>query len=141
QVSDSEHNVTDGEHLGSTAVSWLAVDGGQSAVRVRVRKAGQMTSHEATGPGVRHRPGGVIPGMLDSIRHAGSVLDHPRVDVAVLGMSGLPNDAQQLHQLGDGILAETDASQVLLAGDHVTAHAGALAGAPGVVTAVGTGVV
>jgi N-acetylglucosamine kinase-like BadF-type ATPase len=125
-----------GESADGSTGAWVAVDGGQSAVRVRLGTTGR----EASGPGVRHRPGGTGAGMLDSIRQALADLGDPRVDVAVLGMSGLPSDPPQLRRLRDGIIDATAAHRVLLTGDHVTCHAGALTGEPGVVATVGTGV-
>jgi glucosamine kinase len=79
--------------------------------------------------------------MLDSIRRALAELGHPTVATAVLGMSGIPSDRPQLLRLLDGIVGATGAERVLLAGDHVTCHAGAFNGEPGVVATVGTGVV
>lgn len=113
---------------------WLAIDGGQSQIRLRLSGGAQ-----AHADGVQHRPGGNVPGMLASIRQGLARLGSPRVQVAALGMSGLIQEDQPLRDLASGVAAASGATRVLLAGDDVTGHAGALRGAPGVVAAIGTG--
>ena len=113
---------------------WLAVDGGQSGIRLRL-----STGAQATADGVQHRPGGNVPVMLGSLRAALADLGNPQVQVAVLGMSGLFQEPGPLRELADGVRAATGAGRVLLSGDDVTGHAGALQGQPGVVAAIGTG--
>lgn len=113
---------------------WLAIDGGQSQIRLRL-----STGAQAQADGVQHRPGGNVPGMLASIRAALADLDHPQVQVAALGMSGLFQEPGPLAELGAGVVAATGARTVLLTGDDLTCHAGALRGEPGVVAAIGTG--
>lgn len=114
--------------------AWLAVDGGQSGIRLRL-----STGAQATADGVQHRPGGNVPVMLGSLRAALRELGEPRVQVAALGMSGLFQEPGPLRELADGVMAATGADRVLLSGDDVTGHAGALRGRPGVVAAIGTG--
>ncbi|MGC0144185.1 N-acetylglucosamine kinase [Pseudactinotalea sp. Z1732] len=114
--------------------SWLAIDGGQSQIRLRHSGGAQ-----AQADGVQHRPGGNVPGMLASIRQGLARLGSPRVQVAALGMSGLFQEDQSLRELARGVAAASGATRVLLVGDDVTGHAGALRGAPGVVAAIGTG--
>ena len=119
----------DGEH-----VRWLAVDGGQSQIRLRL-----STGAQAAGPGVQHRPGGNVPGILASIEAALADLGHPQVEIATLGMSGLFQEPGPLAELGAGIRRACGARRVLMFGDDISNHAGALRGVPGVVAAIGTG--
>ena len=115
-------------------LTWLAVDGGQSQIRLRL-----PNGQEAQGAGVRHHPGGNVPGMLASISAALAELGNPRVRLAALGMSGLFQEPGPLTELGNGIVSATGARRVLMFGDDISNHAGALRGEPGVVAAIGTG--
>ena len=116
------------------AISVLAVDGGQSAIRVRDSAGG----------------GGVVPGVswhgprtlrataaaiADAWRIAGS---HP-VDVAVLGLTTVPDDEGCAH-LARLVADELGADRVVVCDDGISSHAGAFAGGWGVALSVGTGV-
>src|SRR5699024_2685860 len=113
---------------------WLAVDGGQGEIRLRL-----ADGSEAAAQGVRHRPGGPVPGILAAIDDGLERLGQPRVQVAALGMSGLVQEPGPVGELGRGVIAATGARRVLISGDDLTWHAGALRGKPGVMAAIGTG--
>lgn len=119
-----------------SAAGWLAVDGGQSAIRVLHGASGRV----ATGPGVRHVPGGVAAGTIASLAYALEQLGQiGPIDRAVLGLSGLPRSHAGLDAIERAVRQLTGARDVWLCGDDATAHAGATGALPGVVAAVGTG--
>ncbi|GAB3826644.1 N-acetylglucosamine kinase [Kribbella italica] len=130
----------------------LAIDGGQSGLRLRVLPDGRT----GRGPGYQHGPdsraatveairaaardAGVAE-QVDTIRGAsGARLTEP-VDTICLGLTGFPPDAATAAQLARHIARSLPAREVRLTQDMVTAHAGALPGGHGVVVAGGTGLV
>jgi N-acetylglucosamine kinase-like BadF-type ATPase len=116
---------------------WVAVDGGQSALRLRVVADGRT----GTGPGYRHGTNSVQD-MLDAISAAAvdAGVTEP-VDVVALGLTGCPPDRPTAQLLAEGIAKVLAAKEVRLTQDMVTAHAGALPDGFGVVVAAGTGLV
>ncbi|MFI7060063.1 N-acetylglucosamine kinase [Kribbella sp. NPDC050124] len=115
----------------------VAIDGGQSALRLRVLPTGQV----GTGPGYVHGPDS-IPRLLEAIRTAAAAADLAGpVDVVALGLTGFP----PVREVAEGLAAQVaellDADEVRLTQDMVTAHAGALVDGYGVVVAAGTGLV
>ncbi|TDU89731.1 N-acetylglucosamine kinase-like BadF-type ATPase [Kribbella voronezhensis] len=114
----------------------LAVDGGQSALRLRVVDDGRT----GTGPGYTHSSS--VQGMLDAIRTAAddAGVTEP-AEVVALGLTGFPPDPPAARLLAAGIAKALAAKEVRLTQDMVTAHAGALPGGYGVVVAAGTGLV
>lgn len=114
----------------------VAVDGGQSALRLRV-----IGGRTGTGPGFKHGSNSVQD-MLDAISTAASdaELTQP-VEVVTLGLTGFPADRPTAQLLAEGIAKTLAAKEVRLTQDMVTAHAGALPDRYGVVVAAGTGLV
>jgi N-acetylglucosamine kinase-like BadF-type ATPase len=115
----------------------IAIDGGQSALRLRVlpsRRTGK-------GPGYTHGPD-AIARMLDAIRTAGTEaeLSGP-VEVVALGLTGYPPAHGAAEAFAADVAELLDADEVRLTQDMVTAHAGALPAGYGVVVAAGTGLV
>lgn len=114
----------------------LAVDGGQSAIRVR-HSAGDAGAEV---PGVSRQEGDVVAAVAAAVvtgwRAAGA---HP-VDRAVLGLTTAPSDAASRDRLCAAVAAGTGAAEVWLADDAVTTHAGALSLGWGVSVTAGTGV-
>ena len=114
----------------------VAVDGGQSALRLRV-----LGGRTGTGPGYKHSSNSV-QNMLDAISAAASEAQIAEpVEVAALGLTGFPADPPTAQQLAEGIAETLLAKEVRLTQDMVTAHAGALPDGYGVVVAAGTGLV
>jgi N-acetylglucosamine kinase-like BadF-type ATPase len=115
----------------------LAVDGGQSALRLRVIADGRV----GTGPGYRHGSNSV-QNILDAISTAAADagVTEP-VDVVALGLTGFPADPPTAQLLAERIAETLAAKEVRLTQDMVTAHAGALPDGYGVVVAAGTGLV
>ncbi|WP_236794378.1 BadF/BadG/BcrA/BcrD ATPase family protein [Amycolatopsis sp. GM8] len=114
----------------------LAVDGGQSAIRLRHSSSDRSVEVE----GVSRLEGDLVTGTAEAIvevwRRAGS----PQVDRAVLGLTTAPPDAERAEALCALIGEAIGASEVWVADDSVTSHYGALSGTPGVALIAGTGV-
>jgi glucosamine kinase len=114
----------------------VAVDGGQSAVRVRLSWADEVL----VGPGFSHgerRVGALIAAVVAAV----DGVDAREVDVVAMGHTGMPVDEAERSRIAADLAARFGARQVLLAPDMATAHIGALAGEPGVVISAGTGTV
>jgi N-acetylglucosamine kinase-like BadF-type ATPase len=114
----------------------LAVDGGQSAIRVR--HAGWADAVELEG--VSRLEGDVIGSVAQAIRRAWQTAGGPDVDRCVLGLTTAPTDEPSRQRLCESVATAVGASEVWLADDAVTAHAGALSMGWGVSVSVGTGV-
>ncbi|WP_433164145.1 N-acetylglucosamine kinase [Kribbella sp. CA-247076] len=115
----------------------IAIDGGQSALRLRVVPTGRV----GQGPGYVHGPSSMIH-LLGAIKTAATAAEVAGpVDVVALGLTGFP----PVREVAEGLAAQVDdvldAGEVRLTQDMVTAHAGALADGYGVVVAAGTGLV
>jgi N-acetylglucosamine kinase-like BadF-type ATPase len=113
----------------------IAIDGGQSALRLRVLPSGRT----GAGPGYTHGPD-ALHRMLDAIRTAAdrAGVTGP-VELVALGLTGYPQASAEAFATDIGELL--DADEVRLTQDMVTAHAGALPDGYGVVVAAGTGLV
>ena len=117
--------------------AWLAVDGGQSASRVRA----SWTDGALEGPGFVHGAGRVER-MVEALDPAlASLGPLPDIDVVAVGHTGFPVDEGERATVARMLRDRTGARLILLAPDWVTAHIGALAGGPGVVISAGTGAV
>ena len=112
----------------------LAVDGGQSTVRVR-HSGG--TVGEA--PGVSWGRADTVAATADAILTAWRAAGSPATRTAVLGLTTVPDGASERDRLAH-LVSATGAERVLICDDGITSHAGALGGEWGVVLAVGTGV-
>lgn len=119
-----------------TATGVLAVDAGQSGMKVRWQQGdhtedllfGGIRTHEA-----------LLPQVADVV-HAAIARTGARPDVLTAGISGLTDrdaDPDSLHEL----LAGTGIHDIMLAHDSTTSFLGALGDAHGSVVASGTGVV
>jgi glucosamine kinase len=116
----------------------VAVDGGQSGVRVRVTGAAEPIIVEGLG----RLEGDLGEGLIDRIRGSLAQLPGgvPVVGHMVLGLTTLPASAREREELAERVGMALGAERVWVAGDALTAHAGAFAGAAGVVLTVGTGI-
>lgn len=114
----------------------LGVDGGQSAIRVRLSDDERVVEVA----GVSHGEGDVVAVVADAVfrgwRDAGS----EAVDRVVLGLTTAPSGKADADRLCALAAAATGARHVLLADDAVTAHAGALSMGWGISVVAGTGV-
>jgi glucosamine kinase len=116
----------------------LAVDGGQTGLRVAVVEDGRPTQVTELA-GYSHADGSL--GVATAVVQAREALNVDRVRRICLGLTGAPRPRALKHQLGALISERLGGAEVWLGGDLVTAHAGALGGEPGVVAAAGTGAV
>jgi N-acetylglucosamine kinase-like BadF-type ATPase len=119
----------------------LAIDAGQPGIRFGVARGGVLL-RRAGAPGLTYDRAGGPAGILD--RRAGPmqrlVTDDP-VDSLCLGLTSVLRRDADYRALAEALRDRFRARRVLLCGDVVTAHAGALAMAPGVVLAAGTGAI
>lgn len=114
----------------------VAVDGGQSATRLRVLPDGRC----GNGPGYTHQGG--VAGLVDAVRVAADeagIRGGP-VEVVCLGLTGLPPERPAADLFAAEVSDVLGATEVRLCTDLVTAHAGALPDGYGVVLTAGTGV-
>jgi len=115
----------------------IAIDGGQSALRLRALPSRRT----GTGPGYTHGPD-ALRHMLDAISAAAAEagVSGP-IEVVALGLTGYPQAPGAAGAFAADIGELLAADEVRLAQDMVTAHAGALPDGYGVVVAAGTGLV
>jgi glucosamine kinase len=119
----------------------LAVDGGQSGLRVAVVEDGRPAELTELA-GFSHGASDGWQAVASAVARARDALSvDERVERVCLGLTGAPRPRPLKEKLGALISDRLDGAEVWLGGDMVTAHAGALAGEPGVVVAAGTGVV
>lgn len=117
------------------AAGVLAVDGGQSTVRVRHASG---ATGEATG--VSWGGADTVTATADAIVSAWRAAGSPSTTVAVLGLTTVPDGGAECDRLASLVADATGSTRVLVCDDGITAHAGALGGSWGVVLAIGTGV-
>ncbi|MGH3654259.1 N-acetylglucosamine kinase [Glutamicibacter sp.] len=114
----------------------LAVDGGQTGIKVRFEHRGEKK--ELRFPGVQtHEP--VLPQLARAIGHAIAERsrDFTTISVGTTGLVKAEHDARQLFDL----VGSSAISHIALAHDSVTSYLGALGERHGAVVAAGTGVV
>jgi uncharacterized phosphosugar-binding protein/N-acetylglucosamine kinase-like BadF-type ATPase len=114
----------------------LGVDGGQSAIRVRLAGSARVVDVA----GLSRGEGDLAVRMADAVAEAVRTGGLGPVDRVVLGLTTAPTDPAEGRRLCALVSAATGADEVWLADDSVTAHAGALGGGPGVSLVAGTGV-
>jgi len=119
----------------------LAVDGGQTGLRMALVREGRPV-REAAAAGFSRGSGDDALAIATAVSeaHAALALDEPVARVC-LGLTGAPARRDLQARLAAMISSRLDGADVALGPDMVTAHAGALAGEPGVVVAAGTGAV
>jgi glucosamine kinase len=118
-----------------TAARILAVDGGQSAIRLRHSAGGETIEVDGISRG-RDTVRAVVDAVAEGWRHGG----FEPVDRVVLGLTTAPADAAGCRRLAGLVAAAVGAPEVWVADDAVTAHAGALSLGWGVSVVAGTGV-
>jgi N-acetylglucosamine kinase-like BadF-type ATPase len=119
----------------------LAVDGGQTGLRVAVVERGEPGEVTEVA-GFSHGSADGWVGVASAVARARDALSvRGPVERVCLGLTGAPRPRELKERLGALISDRLDGAEVWLGGDMVTAHAGALGGEPGVVVAAGTGTV
>lgn len=127
----------------------LGVDSGGSGVRVAIARA---DGSQQSAPAVSTRPAVIGPHGIDAtsmldlvLPQASDLLRAAGVGVlaaACVGAAGMASLGEELRAVLPGALTEAFGVRALaLAGDAVTAYAGALGLRPGVVVAAGTGMI
>ncbi len=116
--------------------SVLAVDGGQSAIRLRHSDSDRVVEVE----GVGRLEGDLAESTATAILNGWRLAGRPHADRIVLGLTTAPPDAKRAEDICRHVGGETGATEVLLSDDSITAHYGALSGTAGVALAAGTGV-
>jgi glucosamine kinase len=120
----------------------VAIDAGQTRMRVGLAYAGRV-ARAVDCAGLTYRPG-VRPAaaVLDAIAGPWASLQcDDQVGTVSLGLTSVLGSEAEYAVLAKGLLDRFGANRVLLAGDVVTAHAGAFGLGPGVVLAAGTGAI
>lgn len=133
----------------------LAADGGQSGLKMAVVKPGGSAADGGVGAGdglpelvdVVRVPGFAwtadvdeVRAQADAVERAWRALGSPGpVGTVACGLSGLGREL--FEPLAAAVGGRLGAQRLVVAGDDVTTHAGALGGEPGVVLNAGTGVV
>lgn len=124
-----------------TTPLFVAVDGGQSQIRLR----DSDSARETIVPGVTHLEGdsteltaiAIASAWKKSRREGGSSRPVARI---MLGLTTLPTGSDEQARLARRIGDFVPAAEVWLTGDAVIAHAGALPERHGIVLVVGTGI-
>lgn len=115
---------------------YAAIDGGKSALRVAVGTPDGIRYGEA--PGFGYAPGqDDVAVMVAAVRQAADQVPRP-VDRVCAGLTGAPGDRAERDKLRAAIGDVFGTDEVVVVGDVLLAHAGALDG-PGVVICAGTG--
>lgn len=114
----------------------LGVDGGQSTIRLQHTELAGTVEVE----GVGRLEGDLVASTADAVIDGWRRADSPATDRVVLGLTTAPPDADRAMAICQLVGDATGAREVWLADDSVTAHYGALSGAPGVALVAGTGV-
>jgi glucosamine kinase len=114
----------------------LAVDGGQSAIRVRHSEA-PATVELA---GLSRLEGDTIEAVASAVAEGWRRAGARATDRAVLGLTTAPTDEPSRQRLCELVAASIETREVWLADDAVTGHAGALSLGWGISMIVGTGV-
>ena len=114
----------------------LAVDGGQSSIRLRHSEGLAAVEVE----GISRQEGDTVASVASAVIEGWLASGAPPIDRAVLGLTTAPSDDLSRRRLCEELVAGIDTPEVWLADDAVTAHAGALSLGWGVSITAGTGV-
>ncbi|GAB3600565.1 N-acetylglucosamine kinase [Microbacterium tumbae] len=121
----------------------IGVDVGGSGIRAQMSDADGTRSSRLVVALPREQGRIAVDALADSIVRCIHGIEEPAGGVAVvcIGTSGLPDLLDDPERLAATVGMRLGARQVILANDAVTAHIGALAYAPGIVIAAGTGAI
>jgi N-acetylglucosamine kinase-like BadF-type ATPase len=114
----------------------LAVDGGQSAIRLRHSSSDRVVEVH----GVSRHEGDTVDSVASAIAQGWLGSGFGPADRVVMGLSTAPADAPSQERLCRHVNRVIGAAEVWLADDSVTSHAGALSLGWGVSITAGTGV-
>ncbi|PZF83635.1 N-acetylglucosamine kinase [Jiangella anatolica] len=120
----------------------LAVDGGQTNLRMALVHDGVAVEITHAGGFAYSAETDLLDSVANAVTEAYEALGSPAaVRRICLGLTAAPLQPDRRRRLAARIRDRLGDPEVWLGPDMVTAHAGALGGAPGVVTTAGTGVV
>jgi N-acetylglucosamine kinase-like BadF-type ATPase len=122
--------------------SYIGVDVGGGGIRIRAIVDGHRRKTHDRGP--VPRSAGRIDARALGDRIAGLVSRiHPRVraDRVAVGLTGMPGLLESPAELAGHLHRHIATNTLIVAGDSLTTHLGALGGRPGCVVAAGTGVI
>ena len=114
----------------------IGVDGGQSGIRMRHSDDGQTVEVG----GVSRLEGDTVAQLAAAVAEGHATGGFQEADRVMLGLTTAPADAADIDRLCRLVAEATGVSEVWLADDAVTSHAGALSGGWGVSLVAGTGV-
>lgn len=120
----------------------LAVDGGQTNLRMALVRDGAVAEIAHAGGFAYSGQTDLLDSVADAVTEAFDALGAPSgIERICLGLTAAPLQPDRRLRLAERISDRLGGAEVWLGPDMVTAHAGALGGAAGVVTTAGTGVV
>jgi N-acetylglucosamine kinase-like BadF-type ATPase len=114
----------------------LGIDGGQSGIRLRTSDDDRVVEVG----GVSRQEGDPVEAVVAAVERGWREVGVEPVDRVVLGLTTAPSVAADADRLAVGVAGATGASEVWVADDAVTTHAGALGMGWGVSVVAGTGV-
>tara|TARA_R110002051_G_scaffold268722_1_gene328733 strand:+ start:3056 stop:3979 length:924 start_codon:yes stop_codon:yes gene_type:complete len=114
----------------------LAVDGGQSGIRLKSNA--QPGTVEVDG--VSRLEGDTTRSVAGAVASAWGHGKFATVDRVIMGLTTVPADTASFSRLAELVAETTGASEIWIANDTATSHAGALSAEPGVSLNIGTGV-
>lgn len=114
----------------------LAVDGGQSGIRLR----GNAQPGTVEVDGVSRLEGDTMRSVAAAVASAWKHGKFEPVDRVIMGLTTVPADAASASRLATLVAETTGAREVWIANDTATSHAGALSAEAGVSLNTGTGV-
>ncbi len=114
----------------------LAVDGGQSAMRIR--HSGAAADVEV--PGVSRLEGDTIASVAAAVRDGWQRAGALATERVMLGLTTAPTDSGSRERLAREVASGIGAPEIWLADDAITGHVGALSDGWGVSVVAGTGV-
>lgn len=120
------------------------VDVGGSGVRAVVEFATGRRRVRLTRPTHRRATidgASVVEAAVEAVTQAADAEHPPRLDAVCVGTTGLPGLIEDPAAIAVALRDRLGARRVMVAGDALTTHLGALGGRPGVVVAAGTGVI
>lgn len=117
----------------------LAFDVGKTSCRAALFNDGKLVADARSdgAPGVAE-PGGAAA-ALDAMANAARAAGAEQVDALGVGLAGLASAPSEADVIAKVLAGRHRTGRIALASDVVTAHAGALGGAAGVVVVAGTG--
>ena len=120
----------------------VAIDAGQTRMRVGLARGGRVTRlAERAGLSYRHGSQPAAAVLAAIAEPWAQLAPAGPVGTVCLGLTSVLGSEAEYAALAAGLLDRLGAGRVLIAGDVVTAHAGALDLSPGVVLAAGTGAI